>query len=275
MSSLFAAAPPELAEAHKRYQRTDYQGALQTLVTVQPKTAPVYALIGKSLFRIGEFKKSSDAFERAVAGDPNNSEYVHWLGRAYGRRAESGNPFTAPGHASKARQCFERAVELNPHNFEAMNDLFDYYLQAPGFLGGGFQKAEALAKRIGEMDPAEGHYAEAQLADKRKQFDAAEAQLRRAMELAPRQVGRVVDLANYLAKLGRVQESEAAFDKALKMEPDSPRILFERARTYVDEKRNLHEARSLLQRYLNSDITPDDPPKEKARELLKQASSGA
>ena len=45
--------------------------------------------------------------------------------------------FTATGLASKARQNFERAVQLDPQNREALSDLFEYYLEAPGFLGGG------------------------------------------------------------------------------------------------------------------------------------------
>ncbi|MGH9666858.1 MAG: tetratricopeptide repeat protein [Bryobacteraceae bacterium] len=269
---LFAGPSPE---AQTRYERTDYNGALEILLRSPGKDAAVYALIGKSYFHLGDFKGATDAFEQASAAAPQNSEYVHWLGRAYGRRAESGNPFTAPGYASRARQCFERSVRLDPTNREAINDLFDYYLQAPGFLGGGFQKAAALVPRIAALDPAEGHYAEAQLADKRKEFDAAEKQLRRAMELAPRQVGRAVDLAKYLAKRGRVQESEAVFDQAQRMAPDSPKILFERAHTYIQEGRNLGEARSLLERYLQCSLTPDDPPKAKAWELLKETRSGA
>ena len=55
----------------------------------------------------------------------------------------------APGHASKAHRYFEKAVELDPKNLEAMNDLFEYYLEAPGFLGGGFDKAQALADAHG------------------------------------------------------------------------------------------------------------------------------
>jgi tetratricopeptide (TPR) repeat protein len=270
---VLTASPSE--DARLRYERTDYHGALKILEPLPEKGGAVYALIGKSYFHLGEFKKASEAFEKAADAAPQNSEYVHWLGRAYGRRAESGNPFTAPGYASKARQCFERSVELDSKNREAINDLFDYYLQAPGFLGGGFQKAAALVPKIAALDPAEAHYAEAQLADKRKEFDAAEKQLRRAVELAPRQVGRVVDLAKYLAKRGRVQESEAVFDRAQHMAPDSPKVLFERAQTYVKEGRNLAEARVLLERYLQSSVTPDDPPKAKARELLKETGSGA
>lgn len=270
-SCLLAAGPVE--EATARYQRTDYNGALHLLLPLRAKDGSVYALLGKAYFRLGDFKRSSDAFEQATAAAPENSEYMHWLGRAYGRRAETGNIFTAPGYASRARQCFERSVELDPTNREAMNDLFDYYLEAPGFLGGGFQKAAALVPKIAALDPAEGHYAEAQLADKRKEFDTAEKQLRRAMDLAPRQVGRAVDLAKYLAKRGRVQESEAVFDQAQEMAPNSPKVLFERAHTYIKEGRNLDEARTLLERYLQCSLTPDDPPKAEARKLLKETGS--
>ena len=78
--------------------------------------------------------------------------------------------FTAPGLASKARQYFEKAVQLNPRNLEALTDLFEYYLEAPGFLGGGLDKAEATSARIAEIDAAEGYWAHAKLAEKRKEF---------------------------------------------------------------------------------------------------------
>ena len=255
------------------YEKTDYKASLAVLHEVQTPNAPLYNLIGRNYFMLGDYKHATDAFLKAFAIEPSNSIHAHWLGRAFGRRAETSNPFSAPMYASKARQYFEHAVALDPTNEEALNDLFDYYLQAPGFLGGGFDKAERLARRIAERNPAEGHFAQAQLADKRRQFDTAEEQLRRAMELAPRQVGRVLDLAKYLAKRGRIQESEAAFDKAVQLAPNSPKVYFTRAHTYIEEKRNLDKAKELLLKYLKSDLTPEDPPREQAEKLLKQASS--
>jgi hypothetical protein len=56
---------------------------------------------------------------------------------------------------------------LDPNNIEALDDLFEYYLSAPGFLGGGIEKAEGLARRIDRVEPAEGHYALYRLAEKR------------------------------------------------------------------------------------------------------------
>lgn len=90
------------------------------------------------------------------------------------------------------------------------------------------------------------------------------------MELAPEQVGRVLDLARFLAARGRIEESDALFARAEKMAPE-PRVKFARARTYLDQGRNLEQARKLLQDYLHSEITPDDPPKQVAEKLLKKA----
>ena len=258
-------------DAQALYRRTNYTGALKILIPLSEKDGRTWNLMGQSYFGLADYKRSTEAFQHASEIEPHNSEYVHWLGKAWGRRAETSSPLMAPNYASKARTQFEKAVELDPSNKEALNDLFDYYMQAPGFLGGGLNRAEALAARIEKLDPAEGHYVRAQLLDKKKEFDAAEQQLRRAFELAPRQVGRVIDLAQYLSKRGRVQESEAAFAQAEKLAPNSPRLLYERAHTYIRDNRNLPEARKLLKKYLNSSLTPDDPPREKAEALLRKA----
>lgn len=269
-SAAFGQDAPSKAE--ELYRRTDYRASLALLAETDHQSAAGYGLAGRDYFMLGDYKKATEAFQKAFALEPSKSEYAHWLGRSFGRRAETSGPFFAPMHASKARAYFEKAVALDPGNEEALNDLFDYYLEAPGFLGGGYDKAEAIAERIAQRNPAEGYFAQAQLADKRKQFDTAEEKLRRAMELSPRQVGRVLDLARYLAKRGRIQESEAAFDKAEQIAPNSPKVRFARARTYVEQRRNLDKAKVLLHLYLQGNLTPDDPPREQAEKLLKEAS---
>ncbi len=266
--ALWAGTPVDQARA--LYNHTDYDAALKLLSPLEKKDGSVWALIGKSYYMKGEFKRSSEAFQKAVAADPGRSEYHLWLGRAMGRRAETSSPFTAPGLASKARQSFEKAVEVNPRNVEAVADLFEYYMEAPGFLGGGLGKASALAQRLKELEPSEYCVLQARLAEKHKEWATAEQHLRRAIDLAPKQAGRVVDLAQFLARQGRHQESEDAFTQAARIAPDKPSILFERANTYVKAGRNLNEARTLLRKYLSSELTPDDPPREEAEKLLKQ-----
>ncbi|MCU1336272.1 MAG: Tetratricopeptide 2 repeat protein [Bryobacterales bacterium] len=261
---------PEWDRAHELYQRTDYPQAIGVLERISNKGVDELQLIGQCYFMQGDYKRSGEAFEKALAMAPRNSELHRLLGNVYGRRAETGNVFTAPGNAKKARQYLEEAVELDPKNREAAANLFEYYLEAPGILGGGIDKAETLVKRIAMLDPSAGHHAQAQLEGKQKRYEAAEEQLRRAAELAPRQVGRLIDLAKFLSDRGRVKESDAEFTEAAHLAPDSPQLLFARAETYIRQNRNLNDARHLLERYLASPLTPDDPPREDARALLSK-----
>ena len=100
--------------------------------------------------------------------------------------------------------------------------------------------------------------------------------MRRAVETAPREVGHVVALARFLANQGRAQESDALFAKAETIAPDSPRVWYAKADVLIKQKRNLDEAKQLLQKYVqSSSLTPDDPSKNDARRLLKQVAGGA
>jgi hypothetical protein len=47
-------------------------------------------------------------------------------------------------------------------------------------------------------------------------------------------------------------------------------VWFARADVLIKQKRNLNEAKLLLEKYVSASITVDDPPKGEARRLLKQ-----
>lgn len=261
------------AKAAKLIARTDYYGALKALEGSAGAEADF--LRGRAYFQLGEFKKATVALEAAVAGRPTDSDAHLWLGRALGRRAETANPFQAPGLASKARQNFERALELNPANKEALADLFEYYLEAPGFLGGGLDKAKRIAERIRPLDEAEYHFALAQIALKSKQYPAAEQQLRAAVDAAPKQVGRLLDLAKFLVKSGRIQEAEATYARAEQVAPNSAKVKYRQAEAYISSGKNLDKAKVLLKEYLQStNLTAEDPSRADAERLLKRASGG-
>jgi tetratricopeptide (TPR) repeat protein len=256
------------------YNRTEYEASLQLLLPPKVADPANLVLIGQNYFMMGDARQSTEFFQKAVAIDPNNSVYYHWLGRAFGRWAETGSMFTAMSHASKARQNFEKAIELDPHNSEAVNDLFEFYVEAPSFIGGGIDKAVRLADQIARLDAAEGQYAQARIEEKKKEYRRAEKHFRRAMELAPHQVGRVIDLAKFLAKRGRFEESDKTFLAAEKIAPNAPKLIYARAATYIQAKRNIEAAKSLLEKYLAAQLTPEDPPRSEARKLLQQVSGG-
>jgi len=261
----------DLKRARSLYEETRFDEAIHLLTRANSSDPQAIQLLGQSYFMVEDYKKATDTLDRAAAAEPRNAEHQLWLGRAWGRRAETSSFVTAPGYAGKARQHFERAFEYDQSNMDAIGDLFSFYLEAPGFLGGGLDKAENLAKWIQKLDPAEYQFAEAMLAEKRKEFQKTEQHLRQAINLAPRQVGRVLDLAKFLARQGRVPESEAAFARAEEIDPTSPKVLYERASVYVKSKRNLDVARDLLRKYIESQLTPDDPTRREAQRKLRLA----
>ncbi len=269
LAPLLAFARDEAFEkARVLFEKTDYPASARILEAANDKSGNGLNLLGRDYFMMGDYKKATELFEKAAHLEPNVSAHWHWLGRTFGRRAELSTFVTAPNYASKARQNLERAVQTDAKNAEALNDLFEYYLQAPGFLGGGLDKAQGLVERIGANDPVEKHWAMARLAEEKKDFNTAEAQFRRSMDLAPRQIGRIVDLAMFLSKRGRTQESDAIFEQAQRIDPNSPTYLWNRANALIEAKRNLPEAKKLLEKYLMAKLQPDDDHREEARKLL-------
>ena len=264
------ASPDIVRRASDLYLRTDYTGSLHVLAQDPAPDADGYLLTGKNYFMSGDYKNAVEFFEKALAMSPASSECELWLGRAWGRRAETSGWLKAASYALKARQCFEKAIALDPHNREAKNDLFTYYLNAPGILGGGIDKAEAHANSIAAERPAESEHEKSEIAERKKDYAAAEAHLRRAMEFAPSEAGRVVELARFLARRGRLEESDRLFAQAAKMAPDQPRVAFAEASVNIENHRALDRSRSLLEQYLHASLTPDDPPRQEAEKLLRR-----
>src|SRR5271169_201442 len=106
-----AQAPAEYQRARELYQRTEYQASLNLLLPLGNDGAPQFQLMGQDSFMLGDYKKATDAFDKALAllqasQKPASQELYVWLGRAYGRRAETSGLLTAPGYASRARKYF-------------------------------------------------------------------------------------------------------------------------------------------------------------------------
>lgn len=277
IQGLLFAEPPNLAsplaQAQRLYRHTDYSGAIRVLAAVPAKDPGMNEMIGQCYFMLGDYKKATVFLEGASEAEPRNSVYLNWLGKVYGKRAETSFPINAMSWASKTRATLEKAVEVDPANWEAIDDLFDFYLQAPGIVGGGVDRAEKLTAIIARRDPAEAAYDEARIAETRKQFDAAEQDLKRAAELAPHQASRLLALAKFCAKHGRFEESDKFFEQAERLAPNAPDVYFAEASTYIKANRNMNTAKVLLKKYLSaSNLTPDDPPKSEAEKLLRKVS---
>ena len=103
------------------------------------------------------------------------SEICKWLAGGYGPLPAGVSLLIKPAE-------FETAVRLGPDSVDARSDLGEFYLEAPGIVGGGRDKAEAQAKTLSTLDPAKAHWPNGRIAEKRKDLITAEKEYRAAID---------------------------------------------------------------------------------------------
>src|SRR6185369_9127232 len=137
--------------------------SLNARISSNQNDAEAFNLLCRSYWALGEWDRAVTNCEKAVSLESNSATYHHWLGRAYGEKADHSSFFTAAGLAKKVHTEFERAVDLNPDNQEARLDLAEFYLEAPGMVGGGQDKARAQAAILGKTNPSKEHWVYARI----------------------------------------------------------------------------------------------------------------
>jgi tetratricopeptide (TPR) repeat protein len=240
---------------------------LRGRINSTPRDAESYSFLCRAYFMLAEWDPGIAACEKAVSLDPDNGEYHSWLGRIYGEKADHSNFITAARLAGKVRNEFEAAVRLNPKSVDARADLADFYVEAPGIVGGGTDKAHAQAREIAPLDSAQAHRVEARIAEKKKDYAAAENEYRIAIKVSEGKAGTWLNLAGFYRHTGRLAEMEDALGHATAPEMHRPDLLMGAAEMLIGTGRYL-EAAQLLRRYLSSDATVEDAPVFKAHYLL-------
>ncbi|HUK23927.1 MAG TPA: tetratricopeptide repeat protein [Terriglobales bacterium] len=239
---------------------------LQATVQSNSNDGAAYNLLCRAYFSLSQWDRSINACEKAVAADPGNGLYHLWLGRAYGEKADSSSFVTAAFLAKKVRSEFETAVRLSPDNVDAHADLAEFYLEAPGVVGGGRDKAEAQARTLDKLDPAKALYVKGRIAEKNKDTAAAERDYRDAIEASHGSANAWLNLALFFRHQQRLDDMEDALNHAASAQM-SEGILMEAAEMLIRAGRNFPAAIQMLERYL-SHSTVEAAPAFKAHYLL-------
>ena len=245
--------------------------SLQRRISSAPKDADSYNLLCRAYFALSDWEKGIAACEKAVSLDTENAQYHLWLGRIYGEKADHVGFFSAAGMAKKVRNEFETAVRLNPNSAEARTDLAEFYMEAPGIVGGGRDKAEAQAQKIATMDPVRAAWVKGRLAEKKKDLVLAESEYRAATEASHGAGLAWLNLAYFYRHNGRLDAMEDAIRHASSVPTDQPEVLMECANMLLRAKRDLPQAIQLLRRYLSPGPTVEAAPAFKAHYLLGTA----
>ncbi|HVI09633.1 MAG TPA: tetratricopeptide repeat protein [Candidatus Binatia bacterium] len=266
LSSLaFAESPRALLDSGKADEAISELGK-------QLRDAPsgdLYNYLCRAYFELGAWDAGIPNCERAVALAPDNAVYHLWLGRIYGEKADHAGFLSAAGLAKKVRGEFERAVELDPTNWEARTDLAEFYLEAPGMVGGGKDKARAQADAIAALNPAMGHWVLARLAAKNKDMVLAEREYRAAVESSHGSARAWLNLAGFYRRAGRFDDMENALRNLETKPADFPAALADGGGMLLRLNRDLPLAARLLTKYL-AGPTVEEAPAFKAHEMLGQ-----
>jgi cytochrome c-type biogenesis protein CcmH/NrfG len=227
---------------------------LQIQIAANPQDAESYNFLCRSYFAVEEWDRGIAACEHAVNLDPQNGRYYLWLGRIYGERADRTNFLRASGFAKKVRSSFERAVELNTKDWEARTDLAEFYLEAPGIVGGGKDKARAQAAAIAPLNAAMAHWVLGRIAEKSKDSAAAEREYRAEIAASDGGARGWLDLALFYRHTNRFDEMEQALHTMDTRPLDRAESLMDGASILLRSNRNLPFAMQLVQRYLESPV---------------------
>jgi len=239
---------------------------LQVRINASPNDAESQNLLCRAYLALANWDASIAACQKAVALAPGNSQYHLWLGRAYGEKADHSSFFSATGLARKVRSEFETAVRLDPNNVEARADLADFYVQAPGIIGGGKDKAANQAQELATLDPAQAHLVRAQIAEKNADLGYAESELRAAIEASGGKAGTWMSLAQFYRRRNQLDQMQEAIQHAISAQRNQ-HVLLAAAEVLMRTQRDLSTAEELLRRYLSTE-TVEDAPAFKAHYLL-------
>jgi tetratricopeptide (TPR) repeat protein len=268
MAAPAMAADPTPAELLAAGRIDDVVRVLKAQTTSNPNDAEAYHLLCRAYYAEEHWDEAIRAGERAVALQPKNSNYHLWLGRAYGQKADKASWFSAMRLAGKTRSEFELAVELDGANIQARCDLSEYYVEAPGVVGGGADKARVQADQLAGKDAASSDWVKARLAEKDKNMAEAERLYKSAVEADHGDAERWLDLAGFYRRTHRYEEMEAAIQKAAAAPDRRGGARFEAASLLDRAGRNLPAAVQYLRQYLAASPPSEEAPVFQAHYLL-------
>src|SRR5947208_4059412 len=148
--------------------------------------------------------------------------------------------------SKKLRNQFEMAVQLSPSSVDARTDLAEFYLEAPGIVGGGQDKARAQAATLARLDPAKAHWVNARIAEKKKDFTNAEREYRAASEVSHGDANAWLNLALWYKHTGQFDQMEGAMNRAASAQVNHPVVLVDDAEPLIRTRRKFPSAIQFL-----------------------------
>jgi tetratricopeptide (TPR) repeat protein len=234
------------------FEAKRYEEAKAVFAPVADQSAEAAYYMGRIAVSENEDDKAGGWFEKAMKLNPNSAVYVDWYGRALGNQASHASKFRLPFLARRVKAAFEKAVALDPNNLDAREDLIQYYLQAPGFLGGSKQKAREVAADIKKRNAYRGGFDYANVCVADKDFACAERELVALKQSYQDSSAVYSQLAAFYANQDQFDKAWSVIDARLQAKPDDINAKFAVGRTGALSGQNLDRAEKALKEYIAS-----------------------
>jgi tetratricopeptide (TPR) repeat protein len=257
---LAAQTPADAVALYQQGKSAEAEVAFQKLAKTSPKNAQAQFYLGRLAFDRGNDESAGEYFEKAVSFEPRNSEYHLWLGRAYGIQAQKANIFSKASLAGKTKTEFEKAVELDPNNLDARSSLIDYYVFAPGIMGGSIDKAKQQAAEIAKRDPSRGVRETAKVYRLQKKWPEAEQIYAEAIRKNPADKDLRRDLGFLYQQSEQWAKAYQTFAVLVKDDPADMLSQYQIGRTAALSGQYLNEGEQALVKYLAYVPKADEPP---------------
>jgi tetratricopeptide (TPR) repeat protein len=248
------------ANAFLQQGRVDEAAAsLREIIAAHPDDSQAHQLLCRIYYAQDMADKAIHECQLATSSDPASSDNQLWLGRAYGYKASHANPLSALNLAVKVRVAFERAAQLDPENIHALNDLGEFYVEAPSLIGGGLDKAQALATRMQPHYPSQAHRLLALIAERKKEDSIAEAEFSNAVA-AGKTPEAYIDLGHFYERHHQPDKMVDALQSGIATDRCKGPSLVDAASILTDAHQSPQLAATLLRAYLSSSGKTDEAP---------------
>jgi tetratricopeptide (TPR) repeat protein len=207
----------------------------------------------------GRLDEAAKVAEQCIAANPKRSECHEALGNVLGTKAQKGGIMSAMGYVGKIRDSFKEAVALDANNQSARFALMQFYLQAPGVVGGGTGKVKDLITETAKTSSSAAALMQAFL-------DMQEDRLDRAIKgalavdttgqdvLARQQRNVLSNIAQYWVGEKKFAEADRVFHELVQRFPESSIGYYGQGRV-LQEQGKPKEALVLLEKASSLDIS--------------------
>ncbi len=219
-------------------------------------------------YSLGDWDNAVQNCERAAQLDRHNAVFQLWLGRSYGEKANASNLILAYPLARKTVAAFITAHSLDPHSAAIARDLAEYYASAPFIVGGGSDKALALAAEIAPEHPADAAWVRAMVANNQGHYEQAEHEYNEAIRLDHDSASTCLDLAHFLRGRKSWERFQQTVERAIQSARIQPTDHYDVAELLLNAGRNLPLAAEQMRAYIQSDRTEESAPLFRAHFLL-------